>query len=383
MNLARYTIMVGIVLGATSSNSGAQSGSETSTAQPHAKLEGIRRILDDIVGRQELVGLQATVYFRGRVIAEEYRGFADLEHDIPVSAKTRFPIASINKAFTGCALLQLVEDGKIDLDVPIQSYVPEFPQKPEGAITARLLGHCLSGIRHYRDDERDRNWYGQHFRTARAALKLFKDDPLVATPASSFVYSSYGYNLLAAAIEGVTNRSFDEYVKVSICKPLGMKHTEFENVQRVMHGRTRLYSWYHLNTDDESDELYRVPTQEHSYNMGGGNLLSTSADLIRFGKAFIKPGFVSSEILEQIASPGRTTTGASIPFSFGWMNNLGSSNRRRILIGGSFPGVQSALDVYPEHDLVVALLTNTWGKGFRNKEFIVGVSARIADLLLE
>jgi len=383
MNLVRYALAIGIVVGAMSSDSSAQSGSETTTARPHEKLDGIRRILDDIVERQKLVGLQATVYSKGRVVAEEYRGFADLEHEVPVSAKSRFPIASINKAFTGCALLRLAEDGKIDLDAPIQSYVPEFPQKPEGAITARMLSHCLSGIRHYRDDERDRNWYGQHFETAREGIVLFKDDPLVAVPGKAFGYSSYGYNLLAAAIESATGRRFDEYVTESICKPLGMAHTEFENVQRVMPGRVRLYSWHNLINDDESDELYRVPTQEHSYNMGGGNLLSTSADLVRFGRAFIKPGFVSSKILKQIATPGKTTAGTSVPFSYGWMNNLGSARRRRLLIGGSFPGVQATLDVYPEDDLVVALLTNTWGKGFRNKEFIVGVSKRIADILLE
>ncbi len=383
MTLVRNTLVIGIVLGLMSSNSNAQSEADRATASTHDKIDGIRRILDDVAKRQKLVGLQATVYFQGKVIAEEYRGFADLEHEIPVSAKSRFPIASINKAFTGCALLRLAEDGKLDLDSPIQVYVPEFPLKPEGAITARQLSHCVSGIRHYGDDERDSNWYGQHFQTARAGLKLFMDDPLVTAPGSAFGYSSYGYNLLAAAIEGATNRRFDEYVAESICKPLGMTHTEFENVQRVMPGRVRLYSWYDLTKDVESEELFRVPTQEHSYNMGGGNLLSTSADLVRFGRAFIKPGFVSSEILKQIATPGKTTTGASVPFSYGWMNNLGSLNRRRILIGGSFPGVQSALDVYPEHDIVVALLTNTWGKGFRNKEFIVGVSKRIADLLLE
>ena len=111
--------------------------------------------------------------------------------------------------------------------------------------------------------------------------------------------------------------------------------------------------------------------------------MSTSSDLVRFGQVFLEPGFISGELLKQIATPGKTTAGASVPFSFGWMNNLGSTKRRRLIIGGSFPGVQSALDVYPDHDLVVALLTNTWGKGFRRKEFIVGVSNRIADLLIE
>jgi CubicO group peptidase (beta-lactamase class C family) len=81
---------------------------------------------------------------------------------VPVTNETRFGVASITKAFTGLALLKLHEVGRIDLDVPIQRYVPAFPVKPGGVITPRLLAAHLAGIRHW-GPERNAALYARHF----------------------------------------------------------------------------------------------------------------------------------------------------------------------------------------------------------------------------
>ena len=108
------------------------------TAAPERDTR-IRAAIVDVAERQQLVGYSAAVRQRGELIYRECFGLADLEHEVPVHENTRFLIASVTKSFTGMAVLQLVERGMIDLDAPIQTYVPTFPEKPEGVITPRML----------------------------------------------------------------------------------------------------------------------------------------------------------------------------------------------------------------------------------------------------
>jgi CubicO group peptidase (beta-lactamase class C family) len=118
--------------------------------------------LADIQRRQRNVGLSALVMLDGETVLAENLGYADLENRVPVTNETRFGVASITKAFTGLALLKLHEAGRIDLDVPIQRYVPAFPVKPGGVITPRLLAAHLAGIRHW-GPERNAALYARHF----------------------------------------------------------------------------------------------------------------------------------------------------------------------------------------------------------------------------
>ena len=95
----------------------------------------MKAALADIQRRQRNVGLSALVLLGGETVVAENLGYADLEHLVPVTSETRFGVASITKAFTGLSLLKLHEAGRIDLDAPIQRYVPAFPEKPGGVIT--------------------------------------------------------------------------------------------------------------------------------------------------------------------------------------------------------------------------------------------------------
>ncbi|MBT8147301.1 MAG: beta-lactamase family protein, partial [Gammaproteobacteria bacterium] len=122
-------------------------------------LNAARSVYDE----EQLVGLQAAIYSRGTIRAELNLGYADVEHGVEVSSDTRFEVASINKTFTGLALLMLEERGLIDLEQPIQTLVPEFPEKPEGIVTPRFLAGALGGIRHYEENERTPAYYATHY----------------------------------------------------------------------------------------------------------------------------------------------------------------------------------------------------------------------------
>ena len=123
-------------------------------------------------------GLAIAVAVDGRVVFAEGFGHADLEQRVPAWPSTKFRIGSISKPLTAVALMQLVEQRKIDLDAPVQKYVPSFPDKGT-KITPRLLAGHLAGVRHYKDDE---FLIAKHYDSIVEGLKIFQDDPLVAPP---------------------------------------------------------------------------------------------------------------------------------------------------------------------------------------------------------
>ena len=138
---------------------------------------------------------------------------------------------------TAVAVLQLVERGAIDLDAPIQKYVPSFPEKP-WPVTARLLLGHLGGVRHYRDDEPTNT---RSYANATEGLAFFKDDPLVVEPGTRFLYSTYGYNLLGAAVEGVSGKPFIEALKEGVLDPAGMVSTRVDEVAPLIPNRAQGY----------------------------------------------------------------------------------------------------------------------------------------------
>jgi serine beta-lactamase-like protein LACTB len=163
---------------------------------------------------ERLVGLQAAVFSQNQILGKLNIGYADLEHLVEVSDGTRFEIASLNKTFTSLALLILEGQGQIDLDEAIQKLVPEFPEKPGGIVTPGLLAGGLAGIRHYEENERTPEYYATHYEDVISALEVFKNDALVTVPGKSELYSSYGYVLLAAAIQRASGEKYQDYMLI-------------------------------------------------------------------------------------------------------------------------------------------------------------------------
>jgi len=329
------------------------------TEQQLAKIIGE---IESIFAEQKWVGVQAAVFSNDRIMSSTNLGHADLEHNVPVLASTRFEMASINKVFTALGLLMLEEAGAVDLDMPVQDYVSRFPEKPEGVITSRLLAGFHGGIRHYVDGERTPEYYATHYDDVEDALSIFENDPLIAVPGEEFAYSSYGYNLLAAVIQNASGLKFQDYIMQTILEPLRLENTGFIDVRLPMENRSRQYSYIDPYTRETLDHLRLVPVLEHSYNMGGGNMYSTAENLATFGSQFLVPGFVSENIFQQMYEPHYASDGAPSAVSDGWLlQGLGAEDRF-LMAGGSYPGVISMLLVYPDRKLVVAAITNTWGK---------------------
>jgi serine beta-lactamase-like protein LACTB len=193
-------------------------------------------------------------------------GSADLENFVPATSHTLYRLASISKPITATAALLLWQQGKLDLDAPVQKYCPAFPQKDALITTRELLGH-LGGIRHYKlgspDDQESNNT--RHFlNPIQAGLDFFKNDPLVAKPGVEFHYSTQGFTLVGCAIEGASGENCVDYVRENVLTPAGMTHTVVDNRFAIVPFRTRFYS------KDSSGAITNADFLDSSYKSPGG-----------------------------------------------------------------------------------------------------------------
>lgn len=328
--------------------------------------------------KQKNVGVQAAVHLNGRLVFSGNLGSADRERRTPVTRATRFPVASITKAFTGIAALKAHAAGKLDLDAPIQNYVPEFPTKPELTITARRLAAHRAGIRHWGPERQE--LYTRHFTRLAEIVALFKEDPLLPKAGTDYQYSSYGYNLLGLIVERAAEVEFTRYVDQKILRPLRLTSTRFEDVRKPPRGLTKLYSFFDLVTYVEAaeDEAPLIPTLDFSHNMAGGNMSTTAQDLVRFGSALLRPGFLPRRQYDMLfVQP--TFGGEASAMSFGFFAP-DAGKERRLTISGASHGHQAGLMIYPERNMVVAVLSNTWGRDSRTGEMVSDLPKRLADL---
>ncbi len=146
------------------------------------KVEAIERLLTEKMSEGRIPGLSVAVVHGGQLVWAAGYGFADLENFVPATATTVYRTASIGKALTATAVMQLVESGAIDLDVPIQRYCAAFPEKRWPITTRHLLGHT-SGIRHYGGPNEEAELFNTvHYDDVEGPLEIFAADPLLFEP---------------------------------------------------------------------------------------------------------------------------------------------------------------------------------------------------------
>lgn len=258
------------------------------------KKEKADSILNKYITSYKTAGYAVAVSVNNEVVWSGVGGMADVESNTPVKESTTFRIASLTKAITAVAALQLVEKGKIDLNAPIQTYLPDYPVSKKGQITTRHLLNHTSGIRHYRPGEASTNTTS--YKTLLEATKVFRDRRLAFKPGSRYKYTSYGYTVLGAIIEEVSGQSFQAYLKENILEPSGMTQTEVEDRQNPRKDQSSLYQL----KDDQilpafKDDLSRI------YSAGG--LVSTVFDMLKFVSAFEEGKLLSAESMELMMQP--------------------------------------------------------------------------------
>lgn len=281
----------------------------TSTRGDQAGIDKLAR--DHIVAG--VPGLTAGFARTGRVWAKGF-GIADLENGTPASADTAYRYASVQKGMTATAVLQLAEAGKLDLDADIRQLVPYYPAK-RWTITARqLLGH-QGGVPHYVNRAVEQHFTDQ--KTVREAIAVFAGFDLVAEPGTKFVYSTYGYNLLGAAIEGASGQSYADYMRDHVWRPAGMTATRMDDPLAIIPHRARGYQL--VDGALRNSEFINV-----SSRFAGGGTRGTVPDLLRFMNALNDGILLPPARLAQLYTPMRTRDGGlsgfagSDGYAMGW-----------------------------------------------------------------
>jgi len=305
-------------------------------------------IAQQYLAEKNLPGLAVAVSVAGETVWSEGFGYANLEHRVPVWPTTKFRIGSISKPLTAAAVALLYEEDRLDVDAPVQQYVPSFPEKAY-PVTTRQLGAHLGGIRHYQGMEfaiRD------PYPTVEAGLTIFKDDPLIHEPGTKYQYSSYGWNLISAVVEGASGQAFLDVMRERVFEPLGMHHTVADRVDSLIYQRAGFYERF------EDGTLRNGMYVDNSYKWAGGGFLSTTEDLLLFANAHLGDSFLSDKGRSLLFTEQKTTGGEGVRYGFGW--RVAPDGQGRLILGhtGGSVGGTSIMIMQPDTRVVVVMLIN-------------------------
>ncbi len=311
-------------------------------------------------------GIAIAVSVEGETVWSEGFGYADLEHRVPIWPTSKFRIGSVSKPLTAAAVAQLYEQGRLDLAAPVQQYVPDFPEK-RWPLTTRHLGGHLGGVRHYRGAE----FLSSHtYDSVDESLDIFDDDPLLHEPGTKYQYSSYGWNLISAVVEGASGQHFLDYMRQEVFRKLGMRHTVADHVDSLIYQRVSFY----VRTADGA--LLNAPFVDNSYKWAGGGFLSTTEDLLGFANAHLTGGFLSEEARAMLFTEQHTRDGEGIGYGFGWRIQTDDQGRRYLSHGGGSIGGTTWLAMQPDARVVVAAMVNLSGAN-------LGVVRQVMALFME
>jgi CubicO group peptidase (beta-lactamase class C family) len=294
----------------------------------------------------------------GDPIVELATGFADKEKEIPNSLDTIFNIGSIDKMFTGVAVVQLAESGKLSFGDNIGKHLPDYPKKIGQKTTIHQTLTHTDGFPSYFNKKYIQRV--KQLKTVGDYLELFKDEPLLFEPGSKYQYSNSGYVVLGAVIEAVSGTSYYDYVNEKVFKPSGMSFTQSNPPKEgvVANGYT-----FRKPFSLERREGFRGNNKSELPAVGSpaGGGYSTCSDLYRFSTALTGNKLLSPEMTKEILTPkvevGKKE-GTTLHYGYGFQILDVGDAHYRYGHAGEFAGVNARLDIYPWLGYTVAVLAN-------------------------
>lgn len=308
------------------------------------------RMLAALVEANGVPGMGAAVARDGRVVWTGSAGYRDLERRIPVDAGTSFRLASVSKAIAATAAAKLHEEGRLDVDAPVQGMLPwlaaDWP-----ALSARQLASHSSGLPHYQAVDAGRG--GTRYDTVRDAVAVFENRALLSRPGTAYSYSSWGYTLLSAVIEASAGQPFLDYVGAEIAPGLAIGPDATDGGDPAM-------SKAYVFADGVAAP---APPHDFSYTWAGGGLASTPAALATFGARLMAGDIVSAQTLAWMRQPTRLADGATArerdyEVGFGWRVGRDADGAQIAHHAGVTVGARSALVLWPKRRFGVGLLSN-------------------------
>ena len=327
----------------------------SAAAQP-ANVEAlVRREMSE----RRIPGMQVAVVQNQRIVLLKSFGIADIQHSVPVTNQTTFPIYSCTKAFTGVATMQLVEEGKVDLNAPVSRYLDGLPESWQPVTVRQLLTH-VSGLPNILA-VLDPASYGLPKGTSEEQVwTKLKSMPMSSAPGERFSYNQTNYALLGKIIDKLTGRPFVESFIERQFRPAAMQSTGFGDSRDVVQNRASTYRYVNRIDGEKLDaEKLIIDYAEFPiFRRTASGMNSTAEDLANWLIALQAGKLLKSRAaIETLWKAGAYNNGEPTDWTIGWMTKPRPKHRAVIATGGS----RAAFIVYPEDDLAVVVLTNLAG----------------------
>lgn len=351
-------------------------GRDLTVAAPADVAAGIDAVVREQMRRRAIPGVQVVVVRGGRIVYEKAFGIADLETGAPVTRDTAFTLNSSTKSFTGVAVLQLVQDGKLSLDAPIGRYLPDLPRAWRSVTVAQLLSH-LSGLPDVLIQPKGQGTGSLVGDGGEAsAWTAVQTMPFQSPTGTRFSYNQTNYVLLGKIIDRVSGIPFARFMQERQFTPTGMRTAAFGDSRTVVPGRVRTYRYQNGAVQGETRALEHAWDEFAPFMRTAGGLNASAVDVARWLIALDNGGLLSNASLRAMWTPGRFNDGRPGPWAMGWPRSDHGSHPVAAGVGGR----RSAFFVYPRDDLAVVVLTNL--AGANPEEFVDEIAGQfLPDLL--
>ena len=314
----------------------------------------LNAIVQRVIAQERVVGASVLVARGDRILLHKGYGFADLALEAPVKDETVYHVVGPMLPFTGIAVMQQVERGKLSLDDDISKFIPEFPLQGHHVTVRQLLNHT-SGIvdYHYLGDPIEAT--SRQPKALDEVTALFANKNWVNDPGKKWDWSISGFNLLVTIVERVTGQSFPDYVQQNIFTPAGVKSTsycdDFTLTRGLAHAYRKIGARY-------------VEARENSMAYNSDlRFCSTVGDLLQLWRAIQQKSLVRAETFRQMttaegAAQHMSAQDPKAQYGFAMILNH-EDDHRRIGQHGSLMGYSGSLYDFPEDNLTIVVLTNT------------------------
>ncbi len=333
------------------------------------KTDNVENFLLGKMRKRKIPGLQIAVIRHGKIVFLGAYGTANIQNTVSVTNQTVFSINSATKAFTGVAIMQLVEDGKVELSAPISRYLDGLPTAWQPVTVRQLLTH-VSGIPDMLIPAK-----GQGTGTLvgeggeDSAWATVQTLPMEFKTGEKYRYNQTNYVLLGKIIDKLGGQPFTEFIRERQFKPVGMTNSAFGDSRDIVPHRAQAYRYSNGSLSVSPDTRLEHAFDEFTpFIRTAGGLNSTAEEVARWIISLQKGILLKESSLKTLWTNGAFNDGSPTPWALGWSTN----NRLENPVAAGIGGRRSAFFVYSDDDLAIVILTNL--AGANPEEFIDDVA---------
>ncbi len=330
-----------------------QKSRATSKLSDTELAERIDALIKKLVAEDEFSGC-ALIARDGKPLLRKAYGLASKEFNVPNQPDTKFNVASMGKMFTGVAVAQLAEQGKLSFTDTIRKHLPDYPSQTAEQITLHHLLTHTSGMGSYWKDEFHEANHAR-FRRIQDYFPLFTGDPLQFKPGEKWSYSNAGFMALGAIIEKVSGQNYFDFVRDQVFTKAGMRNTDFYEADRVTPNLAAGYTKQNRYLPGAKEWTHNIFISPVKGSPAGGSY-STVDDLLAFDAALRSHKLLGQQFTETILT-GKIEYRAGAKYAYGFANEW-VNGKLIIFHDGGANGISAQLDMYPESGYAVAVLSN-------------------------